>query len=177
MKHRLLSAAAILLVGCGVVLAVGQLEQAAAPIAQLPALLPEGALLSIEARDFSSLLKDWNTSPEKRTWLLSDNYAEFSNSRLFSRLSQAKDEFSAAAGLPTDASLLEKVAGKESCLGLYDIGNLEFVYVTRLDQQDIENTPLWQTRSKFEQRTEAGTAFYVHKDAQSSRIAAFASKD
>jgi hypothetical protein len=177
MKHRLLSAAAILLVGCGVVLAVGQLEQAAAPIAQLPALLPEGALLSIEARDFSSLLKDWNTSPEKRTWLLSDNYAEFSNSRLFSRLSQAKDELSAAAGLPTDASLLEKVAGKESCLGLYDIGNLEFVYVTRLDQQDIENTPLWQTRSKFEQRTEAGTAFYVHKDAQSSRIAAFASKD
>ena len=177
MKHRLLSAGAILLAGCGMVFAVAQLERAAAPIAQLPALLPEGALLSIEARDFSSLLKDWNTSPEKRAWLLSDNYAEFSNSRLFSRLSQAQDEFSAAAGLPTDASLLEKVAGKESCLGLYDIGNLEFVYVTRLDQQEIENTPLWQTRSKFEQRTEAGTNFYVHKDAQSSRVAAFASKD
>lgn len=177
MKHRLLSAAAILLAGYGVVFAVGQFEQAATPVAQLPALLPPGALLSIEARDFSSLLKDWNTSPEKRSWLLSDNYAEFSNSRLFSRLSQAQDGFSVAAGLPTDTSLLDKVAGKESCLGLYDIGNLEFVYVTRLNQQDIENTPLWQTRSKFEQRTEAGTAFYVHKDTQSSRVAAFASRD
>ena len=111
MKHRLLSAGAILLAGCGMVFAVAQLERAAAPIAQLPALLPEGALLSIEARDFSSLLKDWNASPEKRAWLLSDNHAEFSNSRLFSRLSQAQDEFSAAAGLPADASLLEKVAG------------------------------------------------------------------
>ena len=145
--------------------AVGALEQAIKPKPELPALLPEGALLSIEARDFSSLLHDWNTSEEKRAWLVSDNHAAFSNSRLFTRLSQAQDEFSAAAGLPADDSLLEKVAGKESCLGLYDIGNLEFVYVTRLDQQEIESTPLWQTRAKFEQRTEAGTAFYVHKDA------------
>lgn len=181
MKRRLWIAVGVLLLGCGVVYAVVALkltlEQAATPKPGLPALLPEGALLSIEARDFGSLLKDWNTSEEKRAWLLSDNHAAFSNSRLFGRLSQAQDEFSAAAGLPTDAGLLEKVAGKESCLGLYDIGNLEFVYLTRLDPQQIENTPLWQTRAKFEQRTEAGTAFYVHKDAQSSRTAAFASKD
>jgi len=144
---------------------------------ELPSLLPEGALLSIEARDFGLLLRDWNTSEEKRAWLTSDNYSAFSNSRLFERLSRAQDEFTAAAGLPADEDLLEKVAGKQSCLGLYDIGNLEFVYVTRLDQQAIENSPLWQTRSKFEQRSEAGTAFYVHKDAQSSRVAAFASRD
>jgi hypothetical protein len=163
--------------GCGVVFAIGALEQALNPKPELPALLPEGALLSIEARDFSSLLRDWNTSEEKRAWLSSDNYSAFSNSRLFGRLSQAQDEFSAAAGLRTDSDLLNRVAGKESCLALYDIGNLEFVYVTRLEQQRIESTPLWQTRGKFEQRTEAGTPFYVHKDAQSSRVAAFAAKD
>ena len=146
MKRRLWISISVLLLGCGAVYAVVALkltlEQAATPKPGLPSLLPEGALLSIEARDFGSLLKDWNTSEEKRAWLPSDNHAAFSNSRLFERLSQAQDEFSAAAGLPADESLLEKVAGKESCLGLYDIGNLEFVYVTRLDQQAIENTPL-----------------------------------
>jgi hypothetical protein len=176
MKRRLWISVCILL-GCGAVFAVGALEDAIKAKPELPSLLPEGALLSIEARDFGSLLHDWNTSEEKRAWLTSDNYSAFSTSRLFTRLSQAQDEFSAAAGLPTDGSLLEKVAGKQSCLGLYDIGNLEFVYVTRLEQQAVENTPLWQTRAKFEQRTEAGTAFYVHKDAQSSRIAAFAARD
>jgi hypothetical protein len=177
MKRRLWISVSVLLLGCGVVFAVGALEEAIKTKPELPSLLPEGALLSIEARDFGSLLRDWNTSEEKRAWIVSDNHAAFSNSRLFTRLSQAQDEFSAAAGLPTDGSLLEKVAGKQSCLALYDIGNLEFVYVTRLEQQAIENTPLWQTRGKFEQRTEAGTAFYVHKDAQSSRTAAFASRD
>ena len=177
MKHLLWGAAGALLLGVGVVFAVGVLEQASKARPELPGLLPEGALLYLEAKDFSSLLQDWNTSAEKRAWLGSDNHAAFSTSRLFGRLSQAQNEFSAAAGISTDASLLEKVAGKESCLGLYDIGNLEFVYVTRLDQQQIENTPLWQTRGKYEQRTEAGTAFYVHRDTQSSRVAAFAARD
>lgn len=177
MKRRLWGALGVLLLCCATVFAVVGLELAAKAKPELPALLPEGALLSIEARDLGGLLKDWNTSDEKHAWLISDNHAAFSNSRLFNRLSQAKDEFSAAAGIPTGQSLLEKVAGKESCLALYDIGNLEFVYVTRLDQQGIENTPLWQTRGKFEQRAEAGTTFYVHKDAQSSRVAAFASRD
>jgi hypothetical protein len=177
MKRRLWILGCILLLGCGAVFGVGALEEALKAGPELPSLLPEGALMSIEARDFGSLLRDWNTSEEKRAWLTSDNYAAFSTSRLFERLSKAQEEFTAAAGLPADESLLEKVAGKQSCLGLYDIGNLEFVYVTRLEQQEIENTLLWQTRAKFEQRSEAGTAFYVHKDAQSSRVAAFAARD
>jgi hypothetical protein len=177
MKRRLLISAGALLLGCAVVFAVGALERVLKPQPELPSLLPEGALLSIEARDFGSLLHDWNSSEEKRAWLASDNHAVFSASRLFTRLSQAQDEFSAAAGLPADAKLLETIAGKQSCLGLYDIGNLEFVYVTRLNQQQIEGTPLWQTRSKFEQRSEAGSPFYVHTDAASSRTAAFAAKN
>ena len=177
MKRRLWGAVILMTLGCGAVFGFNALEQALKAKPELPALLPEGALLSIEARDFSSLLHDWDTSEEKRAWLTSDNYSAFSNSRLFGRLSQAQNEFSAAAGLPTDTDLLNRVAGRESCLGLYDIGNLEFVYVTRLEQQRIESTPLWQIRGKFEQRTEAGTTFYVHKDVQSSRVAAFAAKD
>jgi hypothetical protein len=177
MKRHLLISIAAIIASCGLVFAIGALEQAIKAKTELPSLLPEGALLSIEARDFSNLLHDWNSSEEKRAWLKSGNYAAFSTSRLFTRLSQAQDEFTAAAGLPADESLLDKVAGKESCLALYDIGNLEFVYVTRLDERAIEGTPLWQTRSKFEQRTEAGSAFFVRKDEKSSRVAAFASKD
>jgi len=177
MRRRLWISIGALLLICGAVYAVDTIVPSFKAQPELTTLLPEGALLSIEARDFSSLLHDWNSSDEKRAWLTSDNHADFSDSHLFTRLSQAQDEFSTATGLPTDASLLERVAGKQSCLGLYDIGNLEFVYVTRLDQSQIEATPLWQMRGKFEQRTEAGTPFYVHTDVQSMRTAAFAARD
>lgn len=143
----------------------------------LPSLLPQGALLYIHSPDFHTLLSDWNNSPEKRAWLQSDNYAVFSQSRLFSRLAQAQSEFSTAAAIPAGVELLSSVAGKESCLALYDIGKLEFVYVTSMDEAAVEATPLWQTRSKFTQRTEAGAQFFVRQDPESKRVAAFAAKN
>jgi hypothetical protein len=138
------------------------------------ALMPKGALLYLEAKDFRSLLNDWNASQEKRAWLAGDNYAAFSRSRLFERLSQAQDEFSTTASVPADSNLLMQVAGDQSALALYDIGNLQFVYITRMDEARAEATPLWQVRDKFEQRQEGQDKFFVREDQQSNRTAAFA---
>jgi hypothetical protein len=138
------------------------------------ALMPKGALLYLEAKDFRSLLNDWNASQEKRAWLAGDNYAAFSRSRLFERLSQAQDEFSTTASVPADSNLLMQVAGDQSALALYDIGNLQFVYITRMDEARAEATPLWQVRDKFEQRQEGQDKFFVREDQQSNRAAAFA---
>jgi hypothetical protein len=138
------------------------------------ALMPDGALLYLEARDFRSLLNGWNSSEEKRAWLAGDNYAAFSHSRLFERLSQAQDEFSTTASVSADSNLLMHVAGSQSALALYDIGNLQFVYVTRMDEAQAEASPLWQVREKFEQRQETEDQFFVREDQQLNRTAAFA---
>ncbi len=175
MKRLVLGCIGLLMLGIALLWAVSQVEQARTP--DMASMMPDGALLYLEARDFHSLLTEWNSSGQKRTWLRGDNYQAFSRSRLFERLSQAQDEFSTAAGLRTDSSLLGAVAGKQSSLGLYDIGNLEFVFVTRMDQHEVEATPLWQLRAKFEQRTEGGAPFFVHVDTQSNRTAAFAARD
>jgi hypothetical protein len=135
--------------------------------------VPSGALLYLEARDFSSLLSDWDSSDEKKTWVKSKNYDQFCNSRLLLRLKSAGEEFSAAAGVPADAKLLEQVAGRQTAFALYDIGKLEFLYVTRASS-GFANSALWQTRSKFESRTAAGLNFYYRKDPESEREVAFA---
>lgn len=172
-KWFLWSATAIL----GLSAVLWSIAQIASSPVGLPTLFPDNALLYIEARDFQSLLKDWNSSEEKRTWLKGDNYAGFSRSRLFERLSQAQSEFSTAASLPADDALLSSVSGAESALAVYDIGNLQFLYITRMAQPKVEATPLWQLRDKFEQRTEGSAQFYVHVDPQSNRTAAFAARD
>ena len=98
----------------------------------LAAMMPDGALLYLESADFQSLISDWNQSPEKQSWLKSDNYAVFSRSRLFGRLAEAQSEFATAAGLPPDMQLVSEIAGKQSAFAWYDIGKLEFVYLTRM---------------------------------------------
>jgi hypothetical protein len=148
-----------------------------APAHALDQVMPEGALLYIEARDFSGLLKDWNASPERAEWLKSDDYRVFSNSRLFLRLREASDQFAAAAGLPPNMKFLLEAAGRESAVAVYEIGKLEFLYVTRLSSGDFVQSTLWQSRNKFQSRNAGGKPFFTRKDEESGRVVAFAVAD
>ncbi len=144
------------------------------PEPALSRYIPSGALLYLQAKDFSSLLSDWEKSGEKQLWLKNSNYEVFSRSRLFLRLKDASTEFSNAAGVPTDTTLLRQVAGKQSALAIFDIGKLEFLYITRLPSASSMQSTLWQTRSKFETRSAGGVAFFLRRDPESQREVAFA---
>jgi hypothetical protein len=149
--------------------------QAAAPsVTLLSKYVPAGPLLYLEVKDFSALLADWNSSPQKKRWVESSNYQVFSRSRLFLRLDGASDQFAAAAGLPPDMSFLSQVAGTRSAVALYDIGNLQFLYVTYLPSAKSMQTTLWQTRAKFEPRSAGGVNFYLRRDPESQKEVAFA---
>jgi hypothetical protein len=141
---------------------------------ELSRLVPSGALLYLQAKDFSSLLSGWNQSREKGDWLASKNYEVFSRSRLFLRLKDAGGEFSAAARLPATSDLLRQVAGRQSALAIYDIGKLQFVYITRLPSTDFAGSTLWQTRSSFESRTAGSIRYFYRKDPDSGRETTFA---
>jgi hypothetical protein len=135
---------------------------------------PSGALLYLQAKDFASLVEGWNGSQERRLWIKSANYEVFSRSRLFLRLKGAGDQFATAAGLPTDLNFLKQVAGKQSAVALYDIGKLQFLYITRLAPANATQSELWQTRSKFETRSAGGIPFFYRSDPESEREVAFA---
>src|ERR1700749_689894 len=99
------------------------------------------------------MLNAWNSSTEKKQGAASAGHDVFSQSRLFLRLKDAGDQFAAAAGLPPDMKFLSQVAGDRSALAIYDIGKLQFLYVTHLPQAKAMESMLWQGRAKFEPRT------------------------
>ena len=119
----------------------------------------------------------WRTGTDRRKsrpgWR-SSNYEVFSRSRLLLRLNDAGKQFAAAAGLPPDMNFMSQVAGSESALALYDIGKLQFVYITRLPSANAMQNQLWQTRAKFETRNAGGATFYMRRDPESQREVEFA---
>lgn len=144
------------------------------PDLPLSKFVPAGPLLYLEAQDFSSLLSDWNSSPQKKQWIKSDSYEVFSRSRLFLRLQGAGEQFAAAAGLPPDLEFFAQVAGQRSAVAIYDIGKLELLYITYLPSAKSRQSSLYQTRAKFEPRNVGGVDFYVRREPQSEREVAFA---
>jgi len=153
------------------------LSQVAPPAPQrLNEFVPAGPLLYIEAKDFASLLSRWRASQENQGWLQSANYTAFAQSHLYMRLTDAYNEYAAAAGFAPDTAVLQSVAGSESALAIYDIGKVEFLYLTRLPSAKAVETAPWRSRSSFTPRNVAGSDFYVRTD-QSSRVVAFAVKN
>jgi len=148
-----------------------------APGRDLAELAPAGPLLVLQARDFASLLRDWNNSQEKKIWLESDTLRAFQQSRLHLRLDEAYQEFESAAGFSPGMSMLEQVAGDNAILALYDIGKLEFLYLTRLPSARAVESVLWSSRGNYEPRNAAGLPYFVKVDPATRRTAAFASTD
>ncbi len=142
----------------------------------LSTVFPSGGLVYVEARDFSALLRDWGTSQEKKLWLASVNHEVFSRTRLFMRLGEAQEQFAEAAGFAPDMSLVNSIAGGQSAIAIYDIGELEFLYVTRMPSARIlTSTPFAQSKA-YESRESAGITYYV-RAGTNKRVAAFGTVD
>jgi hypothetical protein len=154
-----------------------QTTRAKAPTAapkSLTAYVPQDALLSIESPDFAALLHRWTSSPQSKSWLASDNYSVFQNSRLFGRLSDAQDQFAKAAGVPAGTSLLNQVAGTQSVFAWYDVGKLEFLYITRMPAAQANQSQLLQSRASFQRRHAGNADFYIRTSSQDYSTVAFA---
>ena len=137
-------------------------------------LLPPGALLYLEAKDFHRLLTEWNGSGEKKRWLGSKNFQQLSISRLIQRLAQANGEFETAAGLPIGMTFTDQMAGTRSGFAFYNFGDVAFVYLTQMPQTSVESSDLWRKRAGYQSRDSGGVPFYVKADAKSGRKVAFA---
>lgn len=146
-----------------------QTQQNAEP--SMARFFPHGAVLYLEAKDFSSLLHDWNSSRIKTEWLAGENHAAFSQSRLFLRLQEAQKEFASAAGIPVDSQLLDQAAGTQSAIAIYDIGELHLLYISKIDSASAMQSALWQSRSKFEPRSAAGAQFFVKNNGTNREVA------
>jgi hypothetical protein len=138
-------------------------------------LLPAGASMYLEARDFHRLLEQWNRSAEKRRWLAGANFDVLSRSRLLGRLSQAGNEFTSVAGVPLEMNFVDQVAGEQSAFAFYNLSRLAFVYLTHMVQGQVDATELWQHRASFQTRSVAGIPFYSKSDSGTQRTVSFAS--
>ena len=141
---------------------------------ELASVMPSGALLYAEAPNFGGVFRDWDASALKADWLKSANYSEFSRSSLFIKLSEVLNQYGGAAGFLPDLKSITELAGTDSALALYEIRDVEFLYVSRLAEADVVKSQLWAVRDKFEQRQAGGVSFYLQTDAASKRTVAFA---
>src|SRR5262245_6157687 len=166
--RSILALSALVAVVAGV-WASAQVQPSSQPLSRW---MPEGALLYLESADFATQLQDWNRSGVKASWLAGKNHEQFLTTRLALKLTDAYQEFSVAAGFSPDLTALETFAGTDTALCVYEIGKLEFLYISRLPAAQLAQNALTRARSGYQTRTAAGQSYFVRQSG--SRTAAFA---
>ena len=166
----------ILLIGAGVIslVAIAWVQVNNADPRAMASLIPAGPMIYLEAKDFHSLLGEWNQSGVKRTWLASANQKVLLNSNLLQKLAGLYQEYGNVAGFMPGVPGTLEIAGRESALALYDLRDQHFVYITRVAESQLTNSQLWRLREKFTRREASGIPFYHRRDDASNRSVAFA---
>ncbi|HVF91125.1 MAG TPA: hypothetical protein VNH22_13745, partial [Blastocatellia bacterium] len=140
--------------------------QQARPVAEqlrLAGSTPRGALLYLQARDLSALLKTWLASPVRDGFYKSRSFSAFSNSRVYLKLQQRREDFEKALGFGLGEDRLAELAGGISALAIYDIGALEMVFVTEAPRERAIATVMFRQAPQFQERSADGKAYYVRE--------------
>lgn len=138
--------------------------QALPPLAQqlrLAGVMPGGAMVYVQARDMSALMKTWLASTVRGRFYKSASFTAFSKSRIYLKLQDRRKDFETAVGFGLDENRLAELAGGASAVALYDIGKLELVLVTEVPRQRAIATALFKNAQQFEERSSDAGSYYV----------------
>jgi len=130
---------------------------------RLAAVMPRGAMVYLQARDLSGLMKHWMSSPVRGDFYKSPSFSAFSKSRIYIKLQDRKSDFDTALGFGLDEERLTELAGGTSAVSIYDIGKLEIVFVSEVSRARAIATTLFKQIPQFQERSAGGTAYYVHE--------------
>jgi hypothetical protein len=128
---------------------------------RLAGVMPRGALLYLQVRDLSTLLKTWVASPTHEAFYNSASFKNFEKSNIYLKFQDRKQDFEAALGFGIDESRLSELAGGASAIALYDIGKVELVFVTEVGREKAITTALFKNIPQFQERSSNSLPYYV----------------
>jgi hypothetical protein len=139
----------------------GQQARSVAEQLKLAAVMPRGAMVYVQATDLSALMKVWLGSPVRTKFYDSASFGAFQKSNAYLKLQARKKDFETAIGIGLDENRLSELAGRVSAVSVYDIGQLELVFVTEIPRARAVANSLFKQSSKFQERSAGGTSYYV----------------
>jgi hypothetical protein len=125
--------------------------------------MPRGALVYIQARDLSSLMKTWIASPVRTKFYDSASFKAFSEAHVYLKLQNRRQDIEKAIGIGVDEERLAELAGGASAAAIYDIGNIEVIFVTELARERAIITSLFKQIPQFQERSADGSPYYVRE--------------
>jgi hypothetical protein len=161
------------------VIAVGLVAWRAAPMLSgdtLLAYVPGRPLVTFYAAHPAELAEHVQSLLAAREYLQSKAREAYADSKLALKLADRAERLSGLAGMPLTLASVVEHAKHESVLALYDIGELEFLWLARLSPDEQAKLVFVAERQTFDQRLYDGRTYYARVDADTGAAFVFCSE-
>ena len=131
--------------------------------------LPRGAFVYAQFANLPALIEQWDHSKLKERYLNSTNYKQLQHRHLLLKLISRWEEFNNALGFQLDMSAITGAAESKAALAVYDIGQLDLVFIAPLSEEKTTLTQFFTNKDKFEKIEAPGGAIYYRQAVDADR--------
>ncbi len=125
--------------------------------------LPRGALVYAQFENLPELITQWEQSQLKDRYLSSTSYQQLQHRHLAMKLISRWEEFNNALGFPLDLSRLVLRLTATAAVAIYDIGQLDLLFVAPISDEKVALTQFLKSKDQFEEvETPDGAPYYSH---------------
>lgn len=122
---------------------------------------PKDALVYAQVSDLPEFVRLIGESQISEKYLESINYADFQNSHLGIKLAERLQDISKQTNVPIDLTLISSLSEKQAAVALYDVGKLDLVFVSPMNEALFSATMFVQNAERFNKENfEDDTVFY-----------------
>ena len=125
--------------------------------------LPRGAFVYAQFSNLPALIEEWDRSQLKERYLKSTNYQQLQNRHLVLKLMSRWQEFNDALGFQIDVPAISGAAETRAALAVYDIGQLDLVFIAPLSEEKIALTQFFTNKDQFEETEAPGGDVYYRQ--------------
>jgi hypothetical protein len=131
--------------------------------------LPRGAVVYAQFANLPALIEQWDHSQLKERYLNSTNYKQLQHRHLLLKLISRWEEFNNALGFQLDISTITGAAETKAAVAVYDIGQLDLVFIAPLSEEKTALTQFFNSRDQFEEIETPGGAIYYRQAVEADR--------
>ena len=131
--------------------------------------LPRGAFVYTQFSNLPALLEQWDRSQLKERYLKSTNYQQLQHRHLMLKLISRWEEFNTALGFQVDVATITGTSETEAALAVYDIGQLDLVFIAPMNEEKIALTQFFSNKDQFEEVESPGGTVYYRQSVDADR--------
>lgn len=139
----------------------------------ISSFFPEDAVVYLQSGNMLSLIESYQASDFGRKYLETAAFRDFGDSKLYLKLEERVGNWERLTGFKLHIDNIKEFAGGESAVAVYDIGELQVLFATKVTYPQASKSKLFKLKTSFETKKKDDIEYYVKQGGEGLETFAF----